>query len=61
VTVPGAAADQAQRIAVVRRQLDDLRCSLPKHSVSMAMALRLEALEEELARLEALAAKVEGK
>ena len=50
----------AERIAAVERQLDDLRRSLPKHSVSMAMALRLEELEEELARLRAAAAKTGG-
>ncbi len=42
-----------QRIRELQKQLDDLRARLPKHSIPAAMILELEALEEELADLQA--------
>lgn len=42
-----------QRIRELQKQLDDLRARLPKHSIPAAMILELEAMEEELADLQA--------
>lgn len=42
-----------QRIGELQKRLEDLRARLPKHSVPAAMMLELEALEEELAALQA--------
>ncbi len=42
-----------QRIRELQKRLDDLRARLPKHSVPAAMILELEAMEEELADLQA--------
>ncbi len=42
-----------QRIGELQKRLEDLRARLPKHSVPAAMILELEALEEELAALQA--------
>lgn len=42
-----------QRIGDLQKRLEDLRARLPKHSVPAAMILELEALEEELAALQA--------
>ncbi|MBN1484546.1 MAG: histidine kinase [Chloroflexia bacterium] len=38
----------SERIAELERRIADLRARLPKHSVSAAMMLELEELEEEL-------------
>jgi hypothetical protein len=42
----------ASRIAQVKQQLADLEARLPAHSVPPAMAMELEALEEELEQLQ---------
>lgn len=42
-----------ERIRDLQKRLDDLRARLPKHSIPAAMILELEALEEQLADLQA--------
>lgn len=42
-----------ERMRELQKRLDDLRARLPKHSIPAAMILELEALEEELADLQA--------
>ena len=42
-----------KRIEALRKQVEDLRARLPKHSVPAAMLIELEDLEDELAELEA--------
>jgi hypothetical protein len=44
-------ADTEDRLVELEREHADLQSRLPKHSVPMAMMLRLEDLEEEIARL----------
>lgn len=46
-----------RRIRQLQERLDDLRARLPKHSVPAAMILELEAIEEELADLQAQSAR----
>lgn len=41
------------RLAEAQRRLADLKARLPAHSVPRSMMVEMEALEEELARLEA--------
>ncbi len=43
--------DREDIIAELERRITDLRARLPKHSVPTAMALELDALEDELERL----------
>lgn len=45
--------DTAVRLAQLRRERDEVQASLPKHSVSAALLIRLEDLEEQIAALEA--------
>jgi len=41
----------AQRIAEIKRELDELQASLPAHSIKASMLQRIEDLEDELAEL----------
>ena len=43
--------EQDTRLAQLERERSNLQERLPKHSVPMAMMLRLEELEEEIANL----------
>ena len=43
--------DRDDILAELERRITDLRARLPKHSVPTAMALELDALEDELERL----------
>jgi hypothetical protein len=40
-----------QRIEELKREIEEIKKSLPKHSIPASMLIRLEELEEELARL----------
>ncbi len=42
----------AQRIAQIMQRLTDLEARLPAHSIPPAMVMKIEALEEELERLQ---------
>jgi len=50
----------AARIAEVRKRLEEAKAALPAHSVTPAQWQRVEELEEELARLEALAREAQS-
>jgi hypothetical protein len=43
--------EREQRIAKLTEELENLKCSLPAHSVKPAMLLRIEELEEEIESL----------
>ncbi len=43
--------EQARRIAELRRELAELRASLPAHSTKPSMFARLEEIEDELSEL----------
>ena len=43
--------ERAQRIATLREELENLKRSLPAHSLKPAMLIRIEELEEEIAAL----------
>lgn len=47
------AGERAVLLARLRREYEELRASLPAHSIPAAMLLRLEELEEAIAALEA--------
>ena len=55
-----AEREHAQRIAVLTRELEALKRSLPAHSVKPAMLIRIEELEEELETLERETSNVES-
>jgi ribosomal protein L29 len=46
--------DLDARIAALERELEELRASLPRHSVKPSQLLRIEEVEDELARLRAI-------
>lgn len=46
--------EQMARLVQLRRKLEQLTASLPAHSVSPAMMIRLEDLEAEIADLQAV-------
>ncbi len=43
--------ERAQRIAALTGELEDLKRSLPAHSLKPAMLIRIEELEEEIENL----------
>jgi hypothetical protein len=43
--------ERAQRIAALTQELDNLKRSLPAHSLKPAMLIRIEELEEEIEAL----------
>jgi hypothetical protein len=43
--------DRQQRIAALAKELDNLKRSLPAHSLKPAMLIRIEELEEEIETL----------
>jgi len=45
--------DQNQRLEALQREYDEVRASLPKHSVPAAMLIRLEDLEAQIDALRA--------
>ncbi len=53
----GMGMNDAERIAQLEKEIDELRARLPRHSVPMAMMIALEELEEELKALKARAAQ----
>ena len=44
---------RAEQLAALKRERDEVTASLPKHSVTAAMLVRLEDLDDEIAALEA--------
>ena len=44
--------DPKKRIEELKREIEEIKKSQPKHSIQASMLLRLEELEEELAQLE---------
>lgn len=50
---PDPSSTNAARLAQLQREYDELRASLPAHSVPAAMLIRLEELEDEIAALRA--------
>ncbi len=44
--------ERAQRIAALSEELENLKRSLPAHSLKPAMLIRIEELEEEIETLE---------
>ena len=45
-------ADIQLQIAVLQQELDELTAALPRHSVKPSQLLRIEELEDEIARLQ---------
>ena len=43
--------DREQRLAALTKELDNLKRSLPAHSIKPAMLIRIEELEEEIENL----------
>jgi hypothetical protein len=44
--------EKTKRIEDLKREIEEIKKSLPKHSVPASMLMKLEELEEKLARLE---------
>ncbi|MHB1005957.1 MAG: histidine kinase [Chloroflexota bacterium] len=47
-------ANEVDRLPALERELDELRLQMPKHSPRPSLLLRIEDLEDEIARLRAL-------
>ena len=43
--------EQSRRIAALTEELENLKCSLPAHSLKPAMLIRIEELEEQIEAL----------